>query len=298
MSPEPDAAGGEASGQLVLWLAATSLVLALSAALPVGVPGRSGVLLVAGLGVGCRPRLLHHPGIWFGLAAGFAMVVALAPDNAGNHHFLAGYLGLATGLVVGGQGAGWQAQWACNARWLLVGVMGFATLQKLLSPEYLRGEFWAYFLSLGMAGKLVFATGLWDGAVEVFRENRNGLAVFVAGDPAVGGEVVLAEPFPYFRTVVMGLTWVVVVIEAMIAVAFASGRAGARWPHYLLIGFVGALILVRPEVEFAAILLALGAIVAVHGRAPSALHWVYAAGIGLCGLLSLLLQGRELGVPL
>ena len=65
---------------------------------------------------------------------------------------------------------------AANVLGTSVGVMVFAVVQKLLSPEYLRGDFWGYFLSFGLAGKFVFATGFWDGTVEVFRQNREFLA--------------------------------------------------------------------------------------------------------------------------
>ena len=278
-----------------LYLAAAAAFGILTLLPPTGAPVRGGVLAAAGAALAIRPQVMRDARAWLGLALCFVAAIAIDPLDVGNHHFLGAYFCLATGVILWDRANAWREQWACNARWLLVGVMAFATLQKLLSPEYLRGDFWGYFLSFGMAGKFVFATGLWDGSVEAFRENRATLAALGATGLSDGASAQLAEPFPHFKTVALLLTWATLAAEATIALGFAVFRR-SQLPHLLLLAFVALLILIRPEVEFAALLLGLGA--AVNTRKSRRIQLAYGVGIGLCLVLSLALQHTDLGVRL
>lgn len=278
---------------LDLLLAATVALTILSTQLPLGVGGRTLAMVIAAVFViAVRPDLIERPPAWFAAAAGMLLAISTNVLAAGNHEFLALYFCIATGLVLWRRDPGWRDQWACNGRWLLAGVMVFASAHKLLSPEYRSGEFWGYFLSLGFAGKFVFASGFWDSAVDGFRENRNVLGGhgYLYAD---GSSARLGQPFPYLRTVALCFTWATIAAEALVAAAFACSRRSIL-PHCLLLGFVFLLLLIRPEVEFAALLLVL-ACIASGGRSPS-LQIAYGIGIGVCVLLSLALQGVELGV--
>ncbi|MFP6858943.1 MAG: hypothetical protein VCA73_16815 [Roseibacillus sp.] len=277
-----------------LALVALTLLAALGSPLHIGPMGRAIVLVAAGLAFAVRPQILQHYLAWFVLAGSFAVTIFSDLFAMGNHHFLGAYLSLATGLVLWGRSAHWREQWANNGRWLLVGVMVFAVAQKLLSPEYLRGDFWGYFLSFGLAGKFVFATGFWDGTVEVFRQNREFLAALGGSGLTDGAAATLKEPFPHFKIIVLVLTWGTLAAEALIALGFLLFRR-ALFAHIFLMGFVLLLTLIRPEVEFAALLLVLGFMVCSSAR-QRVLRITYGVGVALCLVLSLILQNVGLGV--
>lgn len=277
-----------------LALVALTLLAALGSPLHIGPMGRAIVLVAAGLAFAVRPQILQHHLAWFVLAGSFAVTIFSDLFAMGNHHFLGAYLSLATGLVLWGRSAHWREQWANNGRWLLVGVMVFAVVQKLLSPEYLRGDFWGYFLSFGLAGKFVFATGFWDGTVEVFRQNREFLAALGGSGLTDGAAATLKEPFPHFKIIVLVLTWGTLAAEALIALGFLLFRR-ALFAHIFLMGFVLLLTLIRPEVEFAALLLVLGFMVCSSAR-QRVLRITYGVGVALCLVLSLILQNVGLGV--
>jgi len=276
-----------------LALVALALLAALGSPLHIVPMVRAIVLVAAGLAFAVRPQILRHHLIWFVLAGSFALTIISDLLARGNHHFLGAYLSLATGLVLWGRSAQWREQWANNGRWLLVGVMVFAVLQKLLSPEYLRGDFWGYFLSFGLAGKFVFATGFWDGTVEVFRQNREILASLGGSGLSDGAAATLKEPFPHFKIIVLVLTWGTLAAEALIALGFLLFRR-ALLAHIFLMGFILLLTLIRPEVEFAALLLVLGLMVC--SARQRVLRISYGVGVALCLVLSLILQNAELGV--
>ena len=276
-----------------LALVALALLAALGSPLHIVPMVRAIVLVAAGLAFAIRPQILRHHLIWFVLAGSFALTIISDLLARGNHHFLGAYLSLATGLVLWGRSAQWREQWANNARWLLVGVMVFAVVQKLLSPEYLRGDFWGYFLSFGLAGKFVFATGFWDGTVEVFRQNREILASLGGSGLTDGAAATLKEPFPHFKIIVLVLTWGTLAAEALIALGFLLFRR-ALLAHIFLMGFILLLTLIRPEVEFAALLLVLGLMVC--SARQRVLRISYGVGVSLCLVLSLILQNVELGV--
>lgn len=251
------------------------------------------ILVGASLAFAIRPQILEQPLFWFALMVVYGVMICREPLAVGNHHFLGAYISLATGLVLWRPSACWRDQWAANGRWLLVGVMVFAVIHKVLSPGYLRGDFWGYFLSFGLAGKLIFATGFWDGTVEIFRQNREVLVTLGGSGLTDGAAAALKEPFPHFKTIVMAFTWVTIVAEALIALGFVF-LVRTALPHIMLLGFVLLLILIRPEVEFAALLLALG--LTVCETRQLALRTSYRTGVLLCVILSLLLQEMGLGV--
>ncbi len=276
-----------------LYLAAAATLVILSGWPAFGLLPRVTLIVCVAAVVVLKPQILEQAGLWFAFAAAFALCIAIDPLRVGNHHFLGVYFCLATGLVLFRRAPEWRAQWACNARWLLVGVMAFATIQKVLSPEYIRGDFWGYFLSFGLAGKFVFGTGLGDATVIVFQENREALADLAAAGLGDGASASIQPPFAHFKTIVMVLTLATVAAEAVIAMSYTL-RPRAALTHVFLLSFVGFLILIRPEVEFASLVLVLGAVSALE--LPSSLKTAYALGIGICLALSLALYHVDLHV--
>ncbi len=276
-----------------LYLAAAVSLVILSGWPAFGLLPRATLIVCLAAAVVLKPQILEQAWLWFALAAAFALCIAIDPLRVGNHQFLGAYLCLATGLVLFRRAPEWRSQWACNARWLLVGVMAFATIQKLLSPEYIRGDFWGYFLSFGLAGKFVFGTGLGDAAVIVFQENREALATLAAAGLGDGASASIQPPFAHFKAIVMAFTWVTVAAEAVVATGYAL-RPQAELTHAFLLTFVGFLILMRPEVEFASLILVLGGVSAL--RLPSSLKIAYALEIGICLALSLALEHVDLHV--
>ena len=240
-----------------------------------------------------KSQLLEQSRLWFALTLAFALWIAGNPLGVGNHQFVGVYLCLATGLVLVHRDSEWRSQWAFNARWLLVGVMAFATIQKLFSPEYIRGDFWGYFLSFGLAGKFVFGTGLWDSTVSLFQENRETLTTLATNGFGDESSAPIKPPFTYFKVVVMAITWATLAAEAVIAITYALFPRSA-FTHTFLLVFVGVLLLIRPEVEFASFALILGRVSA--GELPRSLKIAYNLGIAICLALSLALHHVDLGV--
>ena len=291
MIGKPSGTQHDPAAELYLAAAASSVILSGWPALAL-VPRVTLTICLAAVVV-FKSQILKQSGLWFALTVAFALWIAIDPLRVGNHQFLGVYFCLATGLVLFRRAPEWRSQWAFNARWLLVGVMAFATIQKLFSPEYVRGDFWGYFFSFGLAGKFVFSTGLWHTAVSVFQENRETLTALAANGLGDGASAPIEPPFAHFKAVVMALTWATLAAEAVIATTYTLFPRAATTHAFLLV-FVGLLLLVRPEVEFASLILVLGRVSA--GELPRSLKNAYNLGIAICLALSMALHHVDLGV--
>lgn len=192
-------------------------------------------------------------GAWrgaFGLGAlGIGLAVLAAPLAVPNHLVVAGWLALLVALRGGRDPAA--------ARALYGVLMGLATVQKLLSPDF--GSFVGF---LGLTGGLV--RPLWG--LEAWARLFEGNHALVDGVP-LGEAVVLRGPASTGAWSV-AVAWGIVAVEAALTgLAVRGGRAFLG----LAAAFVVALPVVREEPVFAAVLAGSTALCAPEGRWRSGL---------------------------
>lgn len=169
------------------------------------------------------------------------------------------------------------------ARALFVVIMGMATLQKLISPRYMSGE---YFLYMTLRGAL--AQPLVDLSPPLARyaaHHRDALAAWLSTYPDAPLPIT-RSPAPLMAARL--LAWSAVAAEAALT-ALAWRARDAHTQRRLAIAallFLPALILIRPELLFAATLAALTRW-CVHdhpGRLHAALDLATAALVALAAL--------------
>jgi hypothetical protein len=158
------------------------------------------------------------------------------------------------------------------ARALFVVIMGMATLQKLISPRYMSGE---YFLYMTLRGALA----------RYAAHHRDALAAWLSTYPDAPLPIT-RSPAPLMAARL--LAWSAVAAEAALT-ALAWRARDAHTQRHLAIAallFLPALILIRPELLFAATLAALTRW-CVHdqpGRLRTALDLATAALVALAAL--------------
>jgi hypothetical protein len=220
-----------------------------------------------------HPRLGRSPLPWGAATLLGAFALARAPLAVANHHHLATWLALAVTLAALARDDP-APPLAESARWLFAGVMGFAALHKLLSPDYRDGSFLGFLIARG--GLLEPILVHLDQPASLLGTNAAAVDSFLAAPPTPGGTLALAPPFGHAELAVIARTasWAIVVVEAAFAVA-AALRPRSPWLHGALLAFLAALAVTRRELVFLSLLAALG--LAMLATTPSRLRWAYLA---------------------
>lgn len=208
--------------------------------------------------------------LWFWSVVGLLCGVGLvhAPLFAANHHYLATYLALAFALSMMDRrdSANVIAQ---NSRWLLVGAMAFATLQKLLSPSYRDGSFLGLLITKGAFFEPLVVH--IDAAASLLGRNAVQVAHFFAQAPNHEDTLALTPP-PLLELLSSGGSLLIVVFEGVLAIGVAL-RPRANWLHMALLVFFVALALMRQELVFLSLLIAL--VITMLCEVPSRWRWGY-----------------------
>jgi hypothetical protein len=208
-------------------------------------------LAVAGL---VLPRVLHHPALWLALAGLAGWRVIAGWPLADNHAYLLAYWCLAIALARLAPDPRQALAW--NARALVGLAFAFATLWKLLSPDYLDGRFFRVTLVEDQRLER-FATALGGIDRGTLRARREFVTQHVDG-PGLAGDAP-AEP-PRLRTLALAATWATLAFEAAVAIAFLAPLGRRVWlRHALLLLFCLTTYAIAPVVSFGWLLLAMGA---------------------------------------
>ncbi|MDJ0788360.1 MAG: hypothetical protein QNK05_16255 [Myxococcota bacterium] len=213
-------------------------------------------LAIAALG-GCVLRGRARSAAWFAVAGALVVGLALAPLAAPNHHFLLAYAALAVALSGLLPEPARTHALSESSRWLLFGVMLFATLQKALADPYLDGSFFHFLLLHGGLGN-GWIEPLVPGLAEAVAANTTALGTFLATQPSEGVATALVDPGPRVALLARGLAWLGLAVEAGLAIGLglAPRSTGTRG---LLLAFAFGVFALRQEDVFLASVCALGA---------------------------------------
>ena len=219
--------------------------------------GPAGVVWsVAGIVFG---RFCRRAGYWSAMTLILFARVILDTDQLDNHFYLSMYWSGALCLCLSLPREKQAVALGENARWLLGLCMLFAVIWKILSPDYLSGAFFHFFLVADNRfhdlAKLV--AGLTQADLD------HNLSVFTEiQQPLIGlhGYVVDLRLPPGLRPLAVLLTWWTIVIEAVIALVFLlpSTREVMKARHLLLLVFAFSTYLVAPVKGFGVTLMLMG----------------------------------------
>lgn len=201
-----------------------------------------------------RP-LARRPGLWIAITAALLVDLPYAWYVLVNHSFLIIYWCLALAVALRSDRP--ARVMATSARLLIGLVFLFAVTWKVLSPDYLSGDFFAFTLVTDERFAVVSETlgGAPPGATE---RNRTALETWHTGGDTPAIEL---ETGPNVALIATAMTWWGLTLEAVIALLFLlppRSRGPTRRRELLLLVFVATTYPVAPVVSFAWILLILG----------------------------------------
>lgn len=208
-------------------------------------------------------------GVWAGwalVAVGLALGIAGRPFAVANHHFVLTWSSLALALALSAPAEERVELVRHNARWLIVAIMGFAAVHKLISPEFMSGSFLTFGIVAGSFGEpLLRFCGNCAGIVE---ENRQAIAAFRNAVPDSAAALPLRSPIPDLTAVVRGFGVSILIVEAALFGLFLFAPR-SRAAHFLVLAFAAGLGIIRQELVFIAVVVALG-----YLSCPHSLRWL------------------------
>jgi len=193
--------------------------------------------------------------IWLIVFVLLAIPVLWLRFDLANHHYVLTYLALAFFVSSAGTSTAIPENIAANARWMLVLILGFATLHRLLSPTFPDGSYIGFMLSKG--GFFSYITDWFSPARQAIEQNQALLNRLSEHSLTPHEAVVLQPPVPYFGWVTKGIVWMMLVVEVWLGLAVLLAP-GQTFTHLSLLAFVGILSVMRQELEFISILTLVG----------------------------------------
>ncbi|MEX2548803.1 MAG: hypothetical protein WD638_01145 [Nitriliruptoraceae bacterium] len=270
------------------------LVVALTLTTTVTHPPRGASVLtpvLAGVGVVLLPRIQRDRRFWALLTAVTAIGVFSHPlVDLDNHHFLHVYWLLALTLAALARDP--AVTLARAGRLLIGGLFLFATLWKVVSPDFTDGSFLTFTLSVDPnVARAPLVLG-WQDA-ELVEANRDALAPLHL-DPTSEVAPVPISVTPTVARMAAPLSWLTLVLEAAVALTFLLPLRGAwtRWREASLFAFLLVTYPALPVLSFAALLIAMS-LANTDLPAPRAqvLHLGVLLAAGLAGQALRLLAG-------
>ncbi|RDY57556.1 hypothetical protein DX873_18655 [Flagellimonas nanhaiensis] len=144
-----------------------------------------------------------------------------------------------------------------NLLWVLILIMGFATIHKLLNPHFVNGEFVGFMLSKGSFFRPLWHSGLFPETKSLLSQNLNNLNDFVLRDPSLNETVTFQIGSLPFHILKMQFTYFILVAEFLLTF-FLMAFPQKKITYLFILIFIASIGIVVSEVEFASTLLFIG----------------------------------------
>lgn len=130
-----------------------------------------------------------------------------------NHHFLLIYMSI---LIIQFLNNGRLQQLITNIKYLVVIVLFFSSIQKLLSPQFVTGDFYYYMLNTGKFFRplLYFNQDMGD----IINNNHSKILELGKTDPNAAKSILLQDIFPNIHNISKALAWFTITLELFIAI--------------------------------------------------------------------------------
>ncbi|HNQ26854.1 MAG TPA: hypothetical protein PKL92_02935 [Aquaticitalea sp.] len=166
-------------------------------------------------------KQLRQPFVWYVFLALFLLDLIINYHTRANHHFMLVYLTMAYIMYLNTRNI---ATFTTNVKWLLFILLFFASVQKLMSSEFVSGNFYYYMIN---TGKFFKPLAPLDQTVAVVISNNNALIETLNHqDPNQYGTVSLNNILPNIASISKWFAW------ATIALEFLAGLLIVRKPEY------------------------------------------------------------------
>ncbi|MEM9283420.1 MAG: hypothetical protein AAGA96_16475 [Verrucomicrobiota bacterium] len=194
---------------------------------------------------------------WTWAVVAFALLVAIImrPIDVPNHHYMLFYTALGLSVCLGAPPERRMELLQVNFRWIVVALMGIATLQRLVQPTFMSGDYLA--LETAMGGFAWPILKLFPEQVAIAEANKDLVSQLRSAPPSELASVTLTSPVPALPLVAKGFMVMILAIEAW--VCLLMWRFPKHWlTHVSIMAFGATLAVLRQELTFISVLCLLG----------------------------------------
>jgi hypothetical protein len=189
-----------------------------------------------------------HPIIWLVLFALLVFDLFYLYFRVANHHFLLTFVVLSVIFYLYHKRTDVLQK---NIQVLLVVVVMASVIQKLMSNQFMSGDFYYYMMNRAY---------IFDGfhtffpeILEVAKTNSESILNLQDTDPNRAQSIVLKDIFPNLGFICLIYAWSTVVLEFIVAIAILC-KPRSTWTHLLFIAMILGILCTRLEVGFMALL--------------------------------------------
>ncbi|WP_175455631.1 hypothetical protein [Winogradskyella thalassocola] len=134
---------------------------------------------------------------------------------------------------------------------LLVVVLVSSAFQKLMSSQFMSGEFYYYVFNRG--GLFRSFLNFSSESLEIVNSNSESILILQDKDPNSNENIVLKDIVPNLHVISLIFAWVTIVFEFIVAIAILW-KPKHRWTHLLLSLMILGILCTRLETGFMALL--------------------------------------------
>lgn len=138
-----------------------------------------------------------------------------------------------------------------HIKWIVVIVVIFSAIQKLMSSEFMSGEFYYQVINRGFVFRRIL--NLFPESVAVIESNAELISNLHATDPNLGEGIVLKQVIPQAALISTLFAWITVFVEFFVAIALFL-RPKNTWTHVFFILMILGILSIRLETGFMALL--------------------------------------------
>jgi len=189
-----------------------------------------------------------HPIIWMVFSALLVFDLYLMYLRVANHHFVLTFMTLSVLCYRYHKRSDILLK---NTQILLVIVILASVLQKLISNQFISGNFYYYMLNRGFLFDPFL--GFFSEISEVTKSNTESLIALQATDPNIGESIVLKDVFPNLGVISQVFAMLTIAMEFIVAIAILW-KPKSRWTHLLFIMMIIGILCTRLETGFMALL--------------------------------------------
>lgn len=191
---------------------------------------------------------IKHPLIWIVFLVMLLLDLFFSYFWVANHHFMLLFMVLSIILFYYHKSHDILIK---NIQILLVIVVLTSALQKLMSSQFMTGDFYYYMINRGTL--FSFFINIFPESIEVVESNKESLLALHTTDPNLEQNIVLKDVFPNLRMLSLIFAWMTVVIEFLVAIVLLW-KPRSTWTHLLFVAMILGILCVRFETGFMSLL--------------------------------------------
>ncbi|NRD22556.1 hypothetical protein HNV10_04845 [Winogradskyella litoriviva] len=190
----------------------------------------------------------RHPIIWFSFLILLSIDLIHSYFWVANHHFVLFFMVLAVIFFYYHKEKEFFVK---NIQLVLVIVVLASVVQKVLSPQFVSGDFYYSVINLGALFK--FFMKFIPESIEIAKSNSDNLMNLSKTNPNLGETIVLKDIIPNLRYRSQIFAWLTIFVEFIAAMAILI-KPKNTWSHLIFIALIIGVLFTRLETGFMSVL--------------------------------------------